>query len=166
MNFIFAKTFLKKYYYYSWASALLSWVVFSFQTTLISLWDQWYTTVYRSDTHTHKLKQQFSYTLAYIWVGWTLTCFGCGAGEDIILYNLVNLLLDQQSLWISLQSWVNFGAFQVQWINREGEIKQNKAYANNNGFMLFHLVLDDEKGLEWLCFTYTRKLMFQHPRQI
>lgn len=46
-----------------------------------------------SDMHTHKLKQQCCYTLAYMWVGWTLTCFGCGTGEDIILYKLVSLCI-------------------------------------------------------------------------
>lgn len=38
-----------------------------------------------------KLKQQFSYTLAYVWVGWTFTCFDCGAGEDSILSKSVSL---------------------------------------------------------------------------
>lgn len=47
-----------------------------------------YTCIY---SHTHKLKQQFSYTLDYTWVGGTLTCFDCGAGEDSILWKLVSL---------------------------------------------------------------------------
>lgn len=116
-----------------------------------------------NDMPKYELKQQFSYTSAYMLGGWTLTC--CGTGEDNISWSVS--VQDQQSLWISLQYWVNFGAFRVQWMNGEAEISKTiMAYANNNGFMLFSMVIDDERGLEWLCFTYTRKSMFRYPRQI
>lgn len=78
-----------------------------------------------SETHTYKLKQQFSYTLVYMWVGRAL----------VLIVELVEItsyiswsicVLDQQSLWVSLQSQVNFGTFQVQWMNREGEISKTK----------------------------------------
>lgn len=125
MNFIFAKTFLKKYYYYSWASALLSWVVFSFQTTLISLWDQWYTIVEVIHTHTSWSSSSLTHWLIYGLAGLLLVL----VVELVKISSYINwsiCVLDQQSLWISLQSWVNFGAFQVQWINREGQISKTK----------------------------------------
>lgn len=41
-----------------------------------------------NDMHKYKLKQQFSYTSAYMLGGWTLTC--CETGEDNMLYKLVS----------------------------------------------------------------------------
>lgn len=76
-----------------------------------------------SDVHTHQLKQQFSYTLAWMWIGWTHTSFACRAGEDNILYNLVSLCIGATEL---VDSCVNFGTFQVQQINREAEISKTK----------------------------------------
>lgn len=116
--------------------------------------------------HTRTLKQQFCYTLIYMWVGWTLTCFDCGAGGDNILWKFVSLysrstelvdLIKILGLFWSISSSVD------KWRSRS---KQNKAYASSNGFILFNLGLDDQKGLEGLCFTYPRKVIFQQPGQI
>lgn len=130
MNSIFAKTFLKIFVvtiitYYSWASALLSWIFFIFQTMLISLWDQWCTTMEVMCTHASWSSRSLTHQL---------TC-GLAGLLLLLLVELVKItsyiiwsvcVLEQQSLWISLQSCVNFGAFQVQQINREAEISKTK----------------------------------------
>lgn len=71
---------------------------------------------------------------------------------------------DQQSLWVSLKSCVYFGVFQVQWINKGVEI--NKTKLMQIIMALLFIILDYKKGLEGLCCTSTRKVIFQQQRFI
>lgn len=117
---------------------MLSCVVSSFQTTFVSLCDQWCTTMEIIHIQTHKIKQHSCYTLAYLWVVWTLKCFDCGAGEDNILWKFVSLYTRSIELvdFIKILGlfW-NISGSVDKWRSRN---KQNKAYANNS-FMLFNL---------------------------